>query len=427
LTKRKTVIIGLDGMPYGLMDKFARDGTMPNFGALADEGIFHQMTSSIPEVSSVAWSSVITGVNPGEHGVFGFTDIAPGTYRMTFPNFKNLKAKPFWERENSGRSVIINVPTTFPAREMNGVLIAGFVALDLKRATFPQSLIPTLEEMDYRVDVDSQKAHKSLDFFLRDLAKTLQARIDAYRHLWHKEAWSTFALVFTGTDRLSHFLWDAYEDKTHKYHEAFVEHFQQIDEVIGEIAQELRQDDILIMLSDHGFERLKKNVYVNHLLKEKGFLSFKRGASPSLKAIAGDTKAFALDPGRIYIHLREKYPQGSVEREEHNAVMDDLTAFFDSLRIEGEKIIKCIYRGEELYSGSQSHRAPDLVLLSRPGYNLRGNWKAKQAFGTDIFAGKHSQADAFLLVWGKGAEECTPDAPSVVDVVGIMDKMQKSV
>jgi predicted AlkP superfamily phosphohydrolase/phosphomutase len=117
MDKGRTVIIGLDGMPYGLMNKFAQDGTMPNFGALVDEGVFRQMASSIPEVSSVAWSSAITGTNPGEHGVFGFTDVAPGTYRTTFPNYNNLKVKPFWEREGNGRSVIINVPTTFPARD----------------------------------------------------------------------------------------------------------------------------------------------------------------------------------------------------------------------------------------------------------------------------------------------------------------------
>lgn len=412
-------------MPFGLMDEFARDGTMPNFGALVNEGCFRQMASSIPEVSSVAWSSVITGVNPGEHGVYGFTDVAPGTYRTTFPNFGHLRARPFWEREASGRSVIINVPTTFPAREMEGALIAGFVALDLKRATYPPSLVPTLEAMDYRVDVDSQKAHQSLDFFLRDLDKTLQARIDVYRHLWSEENWETFVLVFTGTDRLAHFLWDAYEDETHKHHQAFRDHFRQIDEVIGEIAGTLREDDVLIMLSDHGFERLKSNVYVNHLLQQGGFLSFEEEASPSLRTMGSETVAFALDPGRIYVHLRDRYPNGGVAPEAREAVVDDLAAFFNSLQLEGEPVIQRVYRKEALYAGSQVHRAPDLVLLGHSGYNLRGNWKAKEPFGRDIFAGKHSQADAFLLVWGTGAEQITPDAPSVVDVVSVMDGMME--
>ncbi len=396
---------------------------MPNLGALVREGLFRPMASSIPEVSSVAWSSIITGTNPGEHGVYGFTDIAPGTYRLTFPNFSTLRAKPFWERESSGRAVIINVPTTYPARGMNGVLIAGFVALDLARATFPRSLVPKLQEMDYRVDVDSQKAHQSLGFFLRDLDKTLQARIAAYRHLWREEDWDTFVLVFTGTDRLAHFLWDAYEDEAHEYHETFVGHFRQIDRVIGEIAQRLDDGDSILMLSDHGFERLEKNVFVNYLLVGEGFLAFENGASPNLRSLKSDTRAFALDPGRIYINLRGKYPRGCVKPDDRQAVMDDLEALFGSLELEGKKVIKRVYHGEELYEGSQVHRAPDIVLLGNEGYNLRGNMKATQLSGTDLFAGKHSQADAFLLVWGDFEPSIVPETPSVSDVVRIMDKL----
>jgi len=146
MTEDRIVIIGLDGMPYHLIKNLAEGGTMPNMKALIDEGIFKQMASSIPEVSSVAWSSVITGKNPGEHGVYGFTDLMPGSYSMFFPNFNSLKAPPFWEREDSGKSVIINVPTTYPARELNGILISGFVALKLERATYQLSLLLSLSE-----------------------------------------------------------------------------------------------------------------------------------------------------------------------------------------------------------------------------------------------------------------------------------------
>jgi predicted AlkP superfamily phosphohydrolase/phosphomutase len=423
MSGRRIVIIGLDGMPYRLMERFAYDGTMPNFGTLVDEGVFREMASSIPEVSSVAWSSVITGTNPGEHGVFGFTDIAPGTYRTTFPNYNSLEVRPFWECGAGSRSVIINVPTTFPVREMNGVHIAGFVALDLERATYPSALVPKLQEIDYRVDVDSQKAHEALGFFLRDLDKTLQSRIDLYRYLWHEENWDTFMLVFTGTDRLAHFLWHAYEDESHKYREAFVNHFRQIDEVIGEIADSLTRDDTLIMLSDHGFERLKNDVYVNHVLQKQGFLTFEDGAPASLKAIAGESKAFALDPGRLYVHLSSRYPNGSVEARNRQAVTGDLEALFGSLELEGMKVISKVFRAEELYSGSEMYRAPDLVLLGNNGYNLRGNWKANRSFGKDIFTGKHSQADAFLLLWGEGTEGIVPEKPDVTNIVGILDRV----
>jgi predicted AlkP superfamily phosphohydrolase/phosphomutase len=300
------------------------------------------------------------------------------------------------------------------------------VALDLERATFPQSLVPTLRELDYRVDVDSQKAHQSLGFFLRDLDRTLQARIAVYRHLWHTEEWNTFVLVFTGTDRLAHFLWDAYEDEMHQYREPFVDHFRQIDEVIGEIGQQLRDDDVLIMLSDHGFERLKMNVYVNYLLREHDFLFFDTGDSPGPKTIAHSSRAFALDPGRIYVHLADRYPRGSVRRQDRDAIIDDLLALFQSLRVEGEQVIKHVYRGQEIYAGSQSHRAPDLVLLGQAGYNLRGNWRADRPFGTDSFAGKHSQPDAFLLVHGSGAESAVPEEPSVTDVVRIIEVLRSA-
>ena len=97
--RRREVVVGLDGMPYGLMDRFARDGTMPNFGALARSGVFRPMASSIPEISSVAWSSIITGANPGEHGVYGFTDIAPDTYRLIFPNFDESVTRMIWRAD----------------------------------------------------------------------------------------------------------------------------------------------------------------------------------------------------------------------------------------------------------------------------------------------------------------------------------------
>jgi predicted AlkP superfamily phosphohydrolase/phosphomutase len=277
--------------------------------------------------------------------------------------------------------------------------------------------------MDYRVDVDSQKAHKSLDLFLRDLEATLQARVAAYRHLWHKEEWDTFVLIFTGTDRLAHFLWDAYEDETHKHRSAFVEHFRQIDQIIGEIVQDLRSGDSLLMLSDHGFERLNHNVFVNHLLVREGFLAFGEGAPANLRTITDGTLAFALDPGRIYLHTKGRYPRGGVEPQDEKALLRDLESLFNSLEIEGQKVIKNVFRAEELYEGPEAPHAPHLVLLGNSGYNLRGNMKATQLVGTDLFAGKHSQHDAFLLVWGASERGTVPEAPSVTDVVNILDTL----
>lgn len=423
MKKKRTVIIGLDGVPYRLIKELSQNGTMPNVGILISDGVFRQMESSIPEISSVAWSSIITGANPGKHGIFGFTDLAPESYRTIFPNFSSLKAPPFWEQDNTTRSVIINVPITFPARELNGVLIAGFVALDLTRATYPPSLVPQLKSMDYRIDVDFQRANESASFFLTDLNRTLQARISAYRYLWKTEDWSTFMLVFTGTDRLMHFLWDAYEDNDHIHHSAFLDHFHQIDEAIGEIVQRMGDNDSIIMLSDHGFERLDKDIYVNYVLKQEELLKFESESPASLKDIAEDTKAFALDPGRIYINFKDKYPRGCVVADERESILKDLESVFHSLEIDGKKVIKHCFRKEEIYEGPLLPQAPDMVLLGNEGFNLRGGIKTKELAETGSLTGKHTQADAFLLLRGSFDRIIVPERPCVSDIVNIMNKL----
>ncbi|MBI5027175.1 MAG: alkaline phosphatase family protein, partial [Nitrospirae bacterium] len=111
----KVVIIGLDGVPYSLLKNYSEEDIMPKFKSMIAEGSFHRMETSLPEVSSVAWTSFMTGKNPGEHGIFGFMELKDGTYDMSFPNFMDIKTPTFLE--GSGLiSVIINSPQTYPAR-----------------------------------------------------------------------------------------------------------------------------------------------------------------------------------------------------------------------------------------------------------------------------------------------------------------------
>lgn len=343
----KTIIIGLDGVPFNMIKGFADSGVMPNTAGLISQGIFKQMRSSIPEVSCVAWSSMITGKNPAAHGIFGFMDLLGKSYKMTFPNYSSLKSAPFWD-EWPGKSVIINVPGTYPVRQMNGVHIAGFVAIDFKKSIHPKSLAGDLKQINYRLDVDAHKAHSDMDSFLADVDKTISTRIEAYRYLWDAIDWQRFMLVFTCTDRLMHFLWDAYEDVNHQYHSFFCDHFRKIDAVIGEISDRMENDDLLVMHSDHGFERLNHEVHINYLLSSEGFLQFTQDGEVSLENISADTKAFTLDPARIHLNLKGKYPCGSVEPNEVEAILSQLEGLFASLEMDGRKVIRDIYRKEQI-------------------------------------------------------------------------------
>jgi predicted AlkP superfamily phosphohydrolase/phosphomutase len=412
---KRLVIIGLDGVPLSLLKDLTNGGIMPNTAKLMTSGFLTETCSSIPEISSVAWSCIVTGENPGRHGIFGFTDLASGAYQLRFPNFSDLKAPSFWNLAR-GKSIIINVPSTYPVQAMNGVHISGFVAIDINKSVHPTSLVSQLESLDYRLDVDSQKAHTNLDLFLEDLDQTLTARIKAGEYLWDYTDWQTFMLTFTGTDRLMHFLFAVYEDKDHRHHNDFLNHFRKIDQAIGDITAKLADGDALLMLSDHGFEKLETDVYVNYLLAGEGFLTFEPEAPARLENIDSATKAFAMDPARIYVNEKGKYPAGSVAPENKEACLKDLENLFASFEVDGKKVVKYIYRKQDVYAGPYLDDGPDLVLIPEKGFNLRGTPAAKELTGKGVFTGKHTYEDAFLFVSDKELAGELGDRPSVTDV-----------
>jgi predicted AlkP superfamily phosphohydrolase/phosphomutase len=421
--KNKTVIIGIDGVPYGLMKDLSDKDIMSNFKDLRKDGIFTKMKSSIPEVSSVSWSSIITGKNPGEHGVYGFTDIIKRTYTLSFHHFKKLKAPTFWQKNGFKKYVIVNVPSTYPAQKINGLLISGFVSPDFERAVYPPSYVRTLKTLNYKIDIDSEKGYKSKKLLFKELFETLELRRKICEFLWEKINWDIFMLVFTGTDRLGHFLWDAYENKNHEFHLEFIEFFKRIDEAIGNINGKLKENDSLIILSDHGMEKIKTNVNINAYLAEDGYLILGDNPKKGYNNIKDGTKAFALEPSRIYLNKAGKYPRGSVKEKDEDKIIEELTDFFSNIKINGEKVLRKVYRKEEIYHGNQVENAPDLVLLSNPGFNLRASLFKKEPFEKDSLTGKHTQEDAFLYIKNKENGTIIPEEPSVENVTVILDRL----
>lgn len=412
----KIIVIGIDGVPYKMIKDLSDKGIMKNFKELREDGILRKMKSSIPAVSSASWSTIITGKNPGEHGVFGFSDLIPGTYILQFADYRRLKEKTFWDGE---KAVVLNVPSTYPPREMNGVHISGFVSPDIERAVFPKVHLEKLKEMDYRIDIDLEKAHKSKRLLFKELFDTLDKRMEACWHFWDEYDWNIFKIVFTGSDRLEHFLWDAYEDENHKHKENFLEFFRRVDKAIGEIKEKMDKDDEMVILSDHGMERVKYNVNLNAWLKKKGFLKL-RGEQKKYKDIAKGTKAFAMEFGRIYLNKKGKHPRGEVEEEEK--IKEDIKEKLKKLEIDGEKVIKKMKKKEDIYKGKNMDRAPDLVAIPNKGFNLRGKMK-KELYEESPFTGMHNP-EAFLFVKNKKNKKIVPAKPSVEDVASITKKLR---
>ena len=191
-----------------MLVELGKRGRLPHISAILETGSFGRMSVTIPEISSVSWSSFMTGTQPGEHGIYGFMDLEPGTYKMYFPNFNHLRAPTMWDQlaARGKRSVVINMPATYPARAMDGALISGFVAVDINRAVYPRSLTAKLLELGYRIDVDTARGRQDHEFLMRDLHTTLAARQRVAEYLWDAIDWDLFVVVITGTDRLLHFL-----------------------------------------------------------------------------------------------------------------------------------------------------------------------------------------------------------------------------
>lgn len=413
--KKRTVIIGIDGVPFGLIDDLSTNGTMPYFEKLREEGEFTQMCSSLPEISPVAWTSITTGTNPGEHSVYGWTELAPKTYTLFFPHFRHVKEPPFWMRE--GVFCIIDVPFTYPPCAVNGLIVAGPLTPDLERAVYPPKYVDILKSFNYKIDINPKNARKSPDLLFKELFEALESRVQLCRWFWEKIEWDVLMLVITGSDRLGHFLWDAYEDETHEYYGKFLEYFTRVDEVINDIDSRLTENDSLIILSDHGMERITSNLNVNCYLEETGFLRRGKDLRMEYENIKPGTKAFALDPGRIYLNKKGKYPSGCVEPEEESTLVEELREAFEQLEINGEHVIKRVWHKDEIYHGAYTDSAPDLVLQPGKGFALKGNIFCENTFETDSLKGKHTQEDAFLYVRN---ESKIPENPSVEDVVSVL-------
>ncbi len=141
--KCKFLVLSIDGVPFGLMERMLEEGVMSHLAKLVEETGLRQMRSVQPTVSCVAWSSYMTGCNPGKHGIFGFIDRREGAWELSFPNSRMMAVDNIWQvlSKADKRVFGMNVPTTYPPRPVNGILIGGFLTPTVDKAAYPASVI----------------------------------------------------------------------------------------------------------------------------------------------------------------------------------------------------------------------------------------------------------------------------------------------
>ncbi len=275
------------------------------------------------------------------------------------------------------------------------------MAIELAKAVYPPEIKGPLEQAGYQIDIDTMKARENHNFLWQELIKTMMGRQKALNMFWD-EPWDYFEFVITGTDRLHHYLWNAVENPEHPHHQNVLEYYRQIDRIINKIYTTFRKtpadDENIFFLSDHGFCAIRQEVYLNAWLEKERFLKFAKTQPAGLEDISPKTVAFALDPNRIYLHYRDRYPNGQVKLSEAKPIKEQIIHKLKKLEYEGQKVVREVFLAKDVYSGPLVGKGPDLIVLSEPGFDMKGSLKKKTIFGrTPGLQGMHTWDDAFFL------------------------------
>lgn len=426
------LVVGLDGVPLTLLEELAARGVMPAVGELLSDGTPAELVAPVPEISSTSWASFLTGTNPGRHGVLGFVDVHPDSYQAYFPNLSALDADPLWVLAARGglSTACLNVPGTYPAPSLPGILISGFVAPSIERAVSTPRLLPVLEKFDYRLDVEPGDVTARPEDFVARLGQSVRSRRRTFEHLLRTERWQVAVAVLTETDRLQHFLWQDVADPGSPRHELVLGLYREVDAAVAALVDAVPAGTALFLVSDHGFGPAHCQFHLNAWLRERGLLP-PLADVPTLSGLDERARAFGLDPGRVYLHQQEFHRRGPLSVAAAEELADELAAELAALRwadgrvgpdADGPRLLTAVHRREEVYLGPHTARAANLILEPAPGVQLRGTWRARDVLGTDVFTGTHTRGNA--VFHARGGDSSTPVsmydvAPTVLAAVGV--------
>ncbi len=488
MAPRNLLIIGIDGATLDLIEPWARQGKLPTFSRLIEHGAAGRLQSTVPPLTSPAWISALTGVNPGKHNIFDFFTLMEGSYRRRPVNSSDIKAELLWEMANrAGKTAgILNAPLSYPVQPLNGFLISGMLTPERSRdQIYPPDLKRELDAAvpGYRFTEDFRLiVAGDLEALRRDIIETTEKTAQVAHYLLTKKRPHLFFVLFDGMDRMLHFFWK-FMDPDHpryqasdvaRFADAILAYHQLIDRILSTFLDQIDDTTDLIVLSDHGFGPLHKDVYITNWLVEHGWLvleqqglmkkrvqktaakvlgslieikrhlepyigttllrslvpqRFKDSASSLLDMPIRPqwqrTKAFLLSSsGRaIRINLKGREPQGTVSPGiEYERLVDEIITELYRLRDPetGEQIIEKVYRKEEIFVGEHSVHAPDMILELKGTYFLQEGLGKKlvlpSRLGNSDKSGVH-RPEGILFLMGKGVKKgFTIHRPSILDI-----------
>ncbi|MCC6695330.1 MAG: alkaline phosphatase family protein [Candidatus Hydrogenedentes bacterium] len=399
------LLIGLDGMEPSLAERWMNEGRLSALARLRDAGSYMPCASVEPPVTYPAWCTCVTGVNPGRHGIFDFTEMVPGAYAIRFVNSTDRRAPALWDILSAAgkRVAVLGVPGTYPPSPVNGFMVSGFdspVATSIDRSfVYPQDLYDSVKEWRFADFQESDIGEGWHDMALARLLAKIEVKERIACDLLAHEPWDFFMVVFGETDTVSHHFWLFHDPASPRHrpgHETAIRQvYERLDKTVGHLIETAGEGVTVGVCSDHGFGGAGTGVvHLNNWLAEHGYLQFSLATDSLLKRLAlavaparmrgplfrrfrslatraesqsrfagldwSQTTAFSEELNyfpSIRVNLRGREPNGLVAQEDYDPFCHDLCA-----KLESWTPVKKAWRGDELFHGPHVANAPDIMV-----------------------------------------------------------------
>ncbi len=466
----KLLILGLDGATWDVLTPAIAKGWMPFLEELKAKGSYGNLESTFPYMTAPAWVSFYTGTDPRTHKVFDW-GVRNRDYHFNLINSTYIKNTKLWGilNQNGKRVAVINLPTTYPPEQLDGVMVTGmFTPGTHAEYTFPAELKDQIknEFPHYRIDLrksDFRNRKNRTEEFVRNLIKMVRDKKLLAQWINRNNDLDALILVFVEMDRLQHCLFaelkDCLDGRDHSYQVLFRDFFIELDTAIRVLYQDFKPTHFF-SLSDHGFTKFAKRFSVNTWLRDQGHLSIRRrfkllsGIKSILSRVNIDkstirkwlsgykssklkninlpfnvfrqsvnwsaTKAFMVGSVGICLNIKGRDKKGILTCEQAGFLADQICQQLTELRVDGEKLFSRIYLKSQYVAKDYGCNIPDILLKPNNGIVISSRLEgAKEMFQTSQGwdSGTHDTKGIFLAVGETIKTDFQVQQISIVDVL----------
>lgn len=317
----KIVVIGLDGADSEYITPLLEEGKLPHLEEIIRNGAYGKLRSTVISFTQVAWSSLLTGRNPGKTGIMDVLigiEMESGEIQHVPASLVGFNTHPFWKYlNNTGfKSIIINVPMTYPPRKIDGCLISGFdTPTTAQDYAYPADFLMSLEKSGIRYDLLERQHGRaryapetSVNRYVEECCDIIERQTEIVTHIMANFQWDVFMTVCQMTDYINHRTKDL---------EAIGQVYQYADNFIGKILYTLPPETTIIIVSDHGSRPVKRRVSLLKILMNENLLTYREEvASEAMQRIIKQRLPFVKGGDtiqRLIVRMWEKLP--SLARE----------------------------------------------------------------------------------------------------------------